>query len=113
MSRLRRKGERLKCRRSIRGSDCMEIQRVTRHLNVEMVEQAYREGIFPMADTELGIVTWHRPRRRAVLPLESIHISRSLDRRLRRGGFSVTFDQDFRGVMRACAERKPTWISEE
>ncbi len=91
----------------------MEIQRVTRHLDAQMVEQAYREGIFPMADIELGIVTWHRPRRRAVLPLESFHISRSLARRLRRGGFSVTFDRDFRGVMVACAERKPTWISDE
>ena len=91
----------------------MEIQRVTRHLDVEMVERAYREGIFPMADIQLGIVTWHKPRRRAVLPLESFHISRSLGRRLRRGGFSVTFDRDFRAVMAACAERKPTWISDE
>ena len=91
----------------------MEIQRVTRHLNAGMVEQAYRAGVFPMADTELGIITWHRPGRRAVLPLESFHISRSLARGLRRGGFSVTFDQDFRGVMMACAEREPTWISDE
>src|SRR5947207_9968568 len=91
----------------------MEIQRVTRHVNVEMLEEAYREGIFPMADVELGIVTWHRPRRRAVLPLDALHISRSLARRIRRGGFEVTFDKDFRGVMAACAQRQPTWISDE
>jgi leucyl/phenylalanyl-tRNA--protein transferase len=91
----------------------MEIQRVTRHLNVQMVEEAYRRGIFPMADLELGIVTWHKPRRRAVLPLDAFHISRSLQRRLRRGGFAVTFDQDFGAVMAACAERKPGWISPE
>jgi leucyl/phenylalanyl-tRNA---protein transferase len=91
----------------------MEIQRVTRHLNPEMVEEAYRSGVFPMADTDLGIITWHRPRRRAVLPLESFHISHSLARTLRRGAFSVTFDRDFGGVMAACAERKPTWISDE
>src|ERR1700736_6868560 len=91
----------------------MEIQRVTRHLDARMVEQAYREGIFPMADVELGIVTWHRPRRRAVLPLDSFHISRSLERTLRQGNFEVTFDQDFAAVMAACAERKPTWISAE
>ena len=90
----------------------MEIQRVTHHLNVEMVEQAYREGIFPMADIELGIVTWHRPRRRAVLPLDAFHISRSLERTLRQGNFKVTYDQDFAAVMSACAERKPTWISD-
>lgn len=91
----------------------MEIQRVTLHLNPESVEEGYRQGIFPMADTDLGIITWHRPRRRAVLPLESFHISRSLARRIRHGGFTVTFDRDFAGVMAACAERKPTWISDE
>ena len=66
-----------------------------------------------MADISLGVVTWHRPRRRAILPLDSFHISRSLGRTLRRGGFTVTFDQDFRGVMEACAQRKSTWISGE
>jgi leucyl/phenylalanyl-tRNA--protein transferase len=91
----------------------MEIQRVTRHLNVGMVEEAYRVGIFPMADTELGIITWHRPRRRALLPLDGFHISRSLGRTLRRGNFEVTFDRDFGGVMAACGEREPTWISPE
>ena len=91
----------------------MEIQRVTRHLDSEMVEEAYRLGIFPMADIKLGVVTWHRPRRRAILPLDSFHVSHSLARTLRRGGFTVTFNRDFGGVMEACAERKPTWISDE
>ncbi len=86
---------------------------MTRHLDAAMVEEAYRNGIFPMADLGLHIVTWHRPRRRAILPLDSFHLSRSLERRLRRGGFEVTFDRDFAGVMAACAERKPTWISAE
>jgi leucyl/phenylalanyl-tRNA---protein transferase len=91
----------------------MEIQRVTRHLDAAMVEEAYRHGIFPMADLGLRIVTWHRPGRRAILPLDSFHSSRSLEVRLGRGGFEVTFDRDFTGVMAACAERKPTWISDE
>ena len=91
----------------------MEIQRVTRRLDAAMVEQAYREGMFPMADTSLGIVTWHRPRRRALMPLDGFHVSRSLARRMRHGDFSVTFDRDFAGVMVACAGREPTWISEE
>jgi leucyl/phenylalanyl-tRNA--protein transferase len=94
-------------------NDAMEIQRVTRGLDLGMVEEAYRNGIFPMADTRLGVVTWHRPRRRAILPLDRFHMSRSLARRIRRGGFRVTFDQAFDAVMAACAERKPTWISDE
>ena len=113
MFRPPKKGEKSKCPGSMVGTDWMEIQRVTLHLDVETVEQAYRAGIFPMADVELGIITWHKPRRRAVLPLDAFHISRSLERTLRKGNFTVTFDQDFAAVMAACAERKPTWISAE
>src|SRR5260221_5758997 len=102
-----------KCPGWILGADRMEIQRVTRYLDTTMVEEAYRHGIFPMADLDLHIVAWHRPRRRAILPLDSFHASHSLERRMRRGGFEVTFDQDFSGVMAACAQRSPTWISNE
>ena len=91
----------------------MEIQRVTRHLDAEMVEEAYRQGIFPMADTQRGVITWHRPRRRAILPLDAFHLSHSLARRIRRGGFTVTFDRDFPAIMAACAARRSTWISDE
>jgi len=113
MFRPPKKGKKSKSPGSIVGADWMEIQRVTRHLNVEMLEEAYREGIFPMADIELGIITWHRPRQRAVLPLDAFHISRSLGRTLRLGDFAVTFDRDFPAVMAACAERRPAWISAE
>ncbi|MBI3470916.1 MAG: leucyl/phenylalanyl-tRNA--protein transferase [Candidatus Solibacter usitatus] len=91
----------------------MDICRISRRLTAEMAEEGYRKGMFPMSETGLGLVTWHRPHTRAILPLESFHISRSLRRTLRRGGFEVTFDRDFEGVMRACAQRDPTWISEE
>lgn len=91
----------------------MDICKISRRLTAEMAEEGYRKGMFPMSETGLGLVTWHRPHTRAILPLESFHISRSLSRTLRRGGFEVTFDRDFEGVMRACAQRDPTWISEE
>lgn len=91
----------------------MDVVRVTRTLDPEMVEAAYREGIFPMAAPEWGIITWHRPRRRGVLPLEGFHLSRSLDRTLRQGRFDVAFNRDFEGTMRACAEGRETWISAE
>lgn len=91
----------------------MDLQRVTRHLTVEATIEAYRHGVFPMSEPELGLITWHRPRVRAIIPLEAFHTSRSLQRRMRRGGFEVTYDRDFEGVMRGCAERDSTWISEE
>jgi leucyl/phenylalanyl-tRNA---protein transferase len=77
------------------------------------VESAYRTGIFPMADSDRGIITWHRPKRRAILPLETFHISHSLRALLRRRSFEVTFDRAFAEVVDACADHPSTWISGE
>ena len=90
----------------------MDVVDVTRGLSAAAVEAGYRRGIFPMSDGETDIITWHRPRFRAVIPLDAFHVPRSLGRRIRKGGFEVTFNQDFGGVMRGCADRKSTWISE-
>jgi leucyl/phenylalanyl-tRNA--protein transferase len=50
-----------------------------------------------------------------VFPLEGEpHWSRSLRRTLRRHPFQITLDEDFAGVMRGCAETRPsTWIIPE
>lgn len=81
-------------------------------LTPEILLQAYAMGIFPMAEgrDDPGI-HWIDPRRRGVLPLDGFVVSRSLARHLRRGGYSVTVDTDFEGVVTACAEREETWIS--
>jgi leucyl/phenylalanyl-tRNA--protein transferase len=82
-------------------------------LTPEGVELAYRHGIFPMADERSGEILWFRPDPRAVIPLDGLHISRSLARTLRRDHFEVRVDTDFENVMRGCADRpEGTWISE-
>ncbi len=78
------------------------------------MEAAYRHGVFPMADEISGEVLWFRPDPRAIIPLDGFHVSRSLKRRLRLGGFEIRVDTDFEGVMRACGDRpEGTWISED
>jgi leucyl/phenylalanyl-tRNA--protein transferase len=78
------------------------------------IERAYRHGIFPMHDDRSGNLLWFQPNPRAILPLESFHLSRSLAKTLRRGVFEVRVNTDFEGVMRGCANREEgTWISEE
>ncbi|MGX0902047.1 leucyl/phenylalanyl-tRNA--protein transferase [Roseovarius sp. MBR-79] len=78
----------------------------------EMLLRAYAAGVFPMAEhRDDPEVFWVDPKRRGVLPLGGFHISRSLARRMRRGGYRVTLDGDFAGVLDACAERADTWIS--
>lgn len=76
--------------------------------------QAYAAGIFPMAESrdDPGVF-WVDPQHRGVLPLNGFHISRSLARRMRRGGYSVTLNTTFAGVVDACAAREETWINEE
>jgi leucyl/phenylalanyl-tRNA--protein transferase len=75
---------------------------------------AYREGIFPMAldDGEIG---WFSPDPRGIIPLDAFHVSRRLQRVVRRGEWTVRVDTGFEDVMRACAERpgEGTWISDE
>ncbi len=78
----------------------------------ERLRLAYRSGIFPWS---VNPITWWSPDPRGVLELGQLHISRSLDRSLRRGGFRVTSDLAFSEVITACAEvprpGQSSWIS--
>ena len=91
----------------------MDVVGITRRLTSADVEAAYRAGIFPMADPDRGVITWHRPKRRAILPLDAFHASRSLSALLRRRPFEITWDRCFASVVDACADRPGTWISAE
>lgn len=81
-------------------------------LDPRTVVAAYCQGIFPMAD-EHGEIGWYSPDPRAVFPLDAFHVPRSLAKVLRRGAFEVRVDTCFEAVMRGCADREETWISEE
>jgi leucyl/phenylalanyl-tRNA--protein transferase len=83
-------------------------------LTPELVLRAYAVGLFPMAERrEDEEIFWVDPRRRGVIPLNGLRISRSLAKRLRRDDYSVTVDMDFEGVIDACADRDETWINAE
>lgn len=70
---------------------------------------AYRLGLFPMPYDRRRIA-WFSPDPRGVLPLDGLHVSRSLRRSLRR--FDVTIDTGFTEVVLACADphRPGAWI---
>lgn len=75
---------------------------------------AYRHGLFPMAHPEVGnSIFWYAPDPRAVLPIDSFRIPKNLTKLVLRKPFEVVTDRDFEGVVRGCAERVSTWISEE
>jgi len=81
-------------------------------LTTEILEACYRAGAFPMADS-FGRIEFYRSDPRSVLEFEDLHVPRSLRRVLRKGTFEVRVDEDFEGVIRACADREETWISAE
>jgi len=87
-----------------------DIVAVTKQLTVEMAEQAYRNGLFPMYIPSARLYTWHKPDPRAIIPLDGFHLSRRLAKTLRQGKFEITCDRDFAGVMQGCAEGRPVWI---
>ena len=91
-----------------------DIVAVGGDLEPALVLDAYRHGVFPFYDEEHPVLWWC-PDPRAVLPLDSVHISRRLLRTMRRASWKITVDTDFEAVMRACDERRPdgTWIHED
>jgi leucyl/phenylalanyl-tRNA--protein transferase len=74
--------------------------------------EAYRRGIFPFFDADSPILWWS-PDPRAIFELDGLRVPRRLARTIRSGRFRVTFNQDFEGVIRGCAERpgEGTWIT--
>jgi leucyl/phenylalanyl-tRNA--protein transferase len=69
-------------------------------------------GVFPMAETRgSDQVFWVEPDDRGILPLPGFHTSRSLQRRVNAGADTCRYNVDFRGVVRACADRDETWIN--
>ncbi|BAQ17188.1 leucyl/phenylalanyl-tRNA--protein transferase [Methyloceanibacter caenitepidi] len=89
---------------------------VTIEITPQVLLKAYSCGIFPMAESaDNNALYWIEPERRGVLPLDAVHVSRSLAKTIRRGGYDVRIDNDFEAVIDGCAEpsagRRSTWIN--
>lgn len=78
---------------------------------------AYASGIFPWY-SEGSPILWWSPDPRCTLPLDALHVPRSLARRLRREPFHFTVNRFFGEVIRRCASsarpgQDGTWIGAE
>lgn len=82
-------------------------------LEPELLLAAYAAGYFPMAVWQTGEIRWYSPDPRAVIPLDRLKISRSLRQTLKKNYFEIRFDSAFEAVIRNCAARVETWITEE
>jgi leucyl/phenylalanyl-tRNA--protein transferase len=86
-------------------------------LSPERLLLAYRSGIFPWYDEDLPIL-WHSPDPRCVIPVDRVHVGRTLRRVIGAGTYEVRYDTAFERVIRACQKaprpgQDGTWITEE
>lgn len=76
--------------------------------------EAYRRGLYPLA--HIAPLKWWSPPQRSLLFFNELHIAKRLRRQMRQGQYTVTFDRDFDGVIKACAGHRAgrwhvTWIT--
>lgn len=79
----------------------------------DLLLYAYCNAMFPMAESWNGPLYWYSPDPRAIIPLERLEVSRSLRQVIKKKVFEVHVNTAFEKVIRECAEREETWISEQ
>ncbi len=82
----------------------------------ELFLNAYRNGVFPMADDADDLFyNFYAPHHRALLPIKELHISKSLMKALKKQSFNIKINTAFEDVIDACAQpyknRETTWIN--
>ncbi|MCB9993926.1 MAG: leucyl/phenylalanyl-tRNA--protein transferase [Hyphomicrobiaceae bacterium] len=85
-------------------------------LSADLILRAYMAGIFPMADgADDPDLFWVSPERRGIIPLDGLHVSKSLRKAIRATPFEIVVDRDFDQTIANCAtkgtERDTTWIN--
>ncbi|MDI2090709.1 leucyl/phenylalanyl-tRNA--protein transferase [Commensalibacter oyaizuii] len=86
-------------------------------LTSELLLNAYKEGIFPMADDrDDPQLYWYRPEQRGIIPLDQFHLPRRLARTVLADLYEVKVDTNFEAVIDGCAcpakGREETWINQ-
>ena len=88
----------------------------------ELLLEAYRQGLFPMAySADSPYMHWICPEMRGQISIPHMHISRSLERTVRKNknrgeSYQIKVDTAFSQVIKSCAERREnrpeTWINQ-
>ena len=87
------------------------------NLSPGMLLSAYEQGIFPWYGPDDPLI-WQSPDPRCVIFPEKLHVSSSMRKILTADTFKITYDENFDGVIRGCAEKiRPnqngTWITKD
>lgn len=87
-------------------------------LTPELLLHAYASGVFPMAESrDDEQLFWVDPDERGIIPLDGLHVSKSLRKTIRKRVFEIRCDTAFAEVIQGCAayaeDREDTWINSE
>ncbi|TAF15387.1 MAG: leucyl/phenylalanyl-tRNA--protein transferase [Alphaproteobacteria bacterium] len=87
-------------------------------IHPETLILAYESGYFPMAEhRHAKELHWFSPDPRAIIPLDAVHIPKSLRKYARKHPYRITINHCFTDVMRCCATPRThdgdSWINEE
>lgn len=66
-----------------------------------------------MGDDDGGPIRWYSPDPRCIFDLWDFHVPKRLARTYRQGIFDIKVNTAWEAVMRKCAERESTWITED
>uniref|UniRef100_A0A7C1NWF7 Leucyl/phenylalanyl-tRNA--protein transferase n=1 Tax=Agrobacterium albertimagni TaxID=147266 RepID=A0A7C1NWF7_9HYPH len=88
-----------------------------RSITPELLLRAYSIGMFPMSESaDDPELFWVEPDIRGIIPLDGFHVSKSLQKAIRKAPFDIRFDTAFDQVVEKCAEaaddRPSTWINQ-
>jgi len=79
----------------------------------EVLLEAYSRGVFPMSESrDDNSVNWYSARKRGIIPIDQFNVSGNVKRIIRQGRYTCRINTRFTEVMKKCANRKTTWISD-
>lgn len=86
-------------------------------LSTERLILAYKSGIFPWYNEGEPII-WYAPKKRMVLFPSELKVSKSMKQIIRNKKFEITYNQNFKKVIRHCktierGDQFGTWITDE
>ncbi len=85
-------------------------------LETDTLVEAYKHGIFPWPISLDFPLAWFSPDPRGILEFGELHLSKSFEKFLKKNPYTVTFNNSFERVIKACAMTKRkdqpgTWIT--
>lgn len=94
-----------------------DIVAIGGEITAKRLLSAYENGIFPWYDESMPVL-WQSPQMRFVLPLEKLHIGKSMRKLMRHNRYKITCDTCFSDVIKNCSQIKRegqsgTWITPE